>query len=160
MLPRVFFCFDYERDYARALHIRDALDYPPDHVGGFFSEKEAQEIEQLGDGGLKSVLRDHMRSSDVTIVLIGSHTAKVRWIRYAIERSVKRRNGFAGLFIHTVPDEQGETTTPGRKPPVPWETEFIAYTWDENVDRFLRTVESAAKRAEIVRRQHKKSRRK
>ena len=106
MSPRVFFCFDYQRDYARALQMREALGYPDDDVHGFFAATEVAELDRLGDVGLRGMVRDHIRHTDVTVILIGTQTAKVRWIQYAIERSVKRHNAFTGLFVHTVPDEQ------------------------------------------------------
>lgn len=158
MGPRVFFCFDHEHDYARALAIRAALGYPDDQVHGFFTQKETREIAQLGERGIKTAVRDHLGHTDVTLILIGSQTARVRWVQYGIERSLKRHNGLVGLFIHAMEDEHGQTSDPGRKPPVPWDAEFPAHTWDGDIDRVRKLIDLSAHRAAIVRAHHKKRR--
>jgi hypothetical protein len=120
-------------------------------VAGFFDHSEYEDAKKEGSGAIKRMILRHLGNTTVTVVLIGTETADRPWVKYEIEESIKRKNGVLGIHIHQLKNQNGETSTCGPKPAVPWDIEFPSYDWDGDLDRFSRAIEAAGKRAEELR---------
>lgn len=151
MARRVFFSFHYDHDIWRANQIRNANVVAGPDVAGFYDHSEYQEAKKEGDDGIKRMINRHLRNTTVTVVLIGTHTVDRRWVKYEISQSIERKNGFLGVFIHHLKDENGDTSPHGSKPFVPPPVRFPSFDWDKDLDRLRWEIEAAGKRADAWR---------
>ncbi len=150
MARRVFFSFHYDRDIWRANQVRNANVVAGPDVAGFFDHSEYEEAKKAGAEGIRKMILKHLRNTTVTVVLIGTETAARPWVKYEIEQSALRKNGFLGVHIHHLKDQNGQASQRGPKPAVPAGVEFPAYDWDGNLDRFRREIEEAGKRSDAL----------
>lgn len=151
MARRVFFSFHYDNDVWRANQVRMANVVAGPDEAGFFDHSEYQEAKKQGDEGIRRMILRHLNNTTVTVVLIGSQTAYRPWVKYEIEKSIERKNGLLGIYIHHL-KKPGEQTSPkGPKPSVPSDVEFPAYDWDRDLDRFRKEIEAAGKRSDALR---------
>jgi len=151
MARRVFFSFHFEHDSWRANQVRNSNVVAGTDVAGFFDHSEYEEAKKEGDEGIKRMILRHLYNTTVTVVLIGTHTAQRRWVKYEIEQSIKRDNGLLGVYIHHLKDRNGGTSLPGPKPSVTAGVAFPAYNWDRDLGRFSREIEAAGKRSDALR---------
>lgn len=93
----------------------------------------------------------NLKNTSVTVVLIGHQTANRPWVKYEIEESLAQKNALLGINIHHLRNNEGETSWRGSKPSVPIGTDFPAYDWDKDLDRFRREIEAAGKRSDALR---------
>lgn len=106
---QVFFSFHYEQDARRVALIRENAPLPL--VGNAWERQKlntADEIEHWIDS--------QMETASCTVVLIGSETANRDWIRYEIEKSWKDEKGLLGVYIHKIPDQNGQEAIQGENP--------------------------------------------
>ncbi len=118
-------------------------------AAGFFDHSEYEEAERQGHAGIRRMILNHLENTTVTVVLIGKKTAERPWVRHEIAQSVARQNGMLGIHIYHLKDQDGDSALwEGKKPEVPSYVPFPTYEWDKDVDRFRRSIEDAARRAE------------
>jgi hypothetical protein len=167
MARRIFFSFHFEKDVWRANQVRMTNVVAGPDVAGFFDHSEYEEAKKKGDDAIKRMIREKLKGTTVTVVLNGRETASRPYVKYEVEQSLAQDNGLVGIHIHQLkmprdPDyvplasEIGEVIeelfdwTPPL-PLVPKGTDFPAYKWDGDLDRFRREIEAAGKRAERLR---------
>ena len=151
MARRVFFSFHFEKDIWRANQVRNANVVAGSDVAGFFDHSEYEDAKKRGEDAVKRLILRHLENTTVTVVLIGEETASRPWVRYEIDQSIARKNGFLGVHVHHLKDQNGSATARGPKPSVPAGTDFPAYDWDGNLDRFRTEIEAAGKRSDTLR---------
>jgi len=151
MARRVFFSFHYDNDIWRANQVRMANVVAGPDVAGFFDHSEYEEAKKAGNEGIKRMILKHLKNTSVTVVLIGSQTAYRPWVRYEIEQSIAQNNGFLGIYIHHLKNQDGLTSVRGPKPTVPYGVEFPGYDWDRDLERFKKEIEAAGKRSDALR---------
>jgi hypothetical protein len=120
-------------------------------VAGFFDHSEYEEAKRKGDEEIKRLIRAKLNNTTVTIVLIGTETAKRPYVQYEIDQSIARKNGLLGVYIHHLKDQNERTSQRGPKPAVPPIVEFPTYDWDGDLKRFAREIEAAGKRSDALR---------
>ncbi|SRR5579871_848621 len=151
MARRVFFSFHYDRDIWRANQVRNCNVVAGCDVAGFFDHSEYEEAKKKGREGIERMIERNLRSTSVTVVLIGSETASRPWVRYEVRKSIERRNGLLGIRIHHLKNQHGESDWwPGSAPSVPWGVKFPVYDWDRDLDRFREAIEAAGKRSDAA----------
>lgn len=102
----------------------------------------------------------NFRDTSVTVVLIGSTTNKLGYIKYALEQSWKKSNGILGILIHECKDENNRTCEKGKSSFGPifassvddkkfFYERFKTYDWVENdgYKNIGKWIELAAKKA-------------
>lgn len=152
MARRVFFSFHFDRDIWRANQVRNCNVTAGADAAGFFDHSEYEEAKNKGAEGIRRMIKKHLAGTSVTVVLIGKETADRPWVKEEIRRSIEQNNGLLGIYIHHLKNSKGEASWfRGSKPEVPAGTEFPAYNWDSDLDRFKREIEAAGKRAEKLR---------
>ena len=151
MARRVFFSFHFDRDIFRANQVRNLNVVLGADTAGFFDHSEYDEAKRQGSEGIARMIRKHLENTTVTIVLIGSETFYRPWVRYEIEQSAARKNGFLGIYIHHLQSIDRQTSARGPLPTVPAGVQFPAYDWDGNYNRFRDEIEAAGKRADALR---------
>jgi len=151
MARRVFFSFHFDHDSWRANQVRNSNVVAGPDVAGFFDHSEYEDAKKRGDEAIRRMILRHLDGTSVTVVLIGTHTSERQWVKYEIEQSINRNNGILGIYIHHLKDQNVQTSLRGFKPTVAYGTQFPAYDWDGDLQRFKREIEAAGVRAEILR---------
>jgi len=120
MARRTFFSFHYKPDVHRAWNVRNSWVTKVAQDGrksaGFFDSSVFEAAQRTDDDSLKRLLRDGLKNTSVTCVLVGAQTTLRRWVRYEILRSFVCGNGLFAVHIHTMKNLQGQTSTKGGNP--------------------------------------------
>lgn len=116
---RVFFSFHYQNDIWRVNQVRQSWRY--NHVNtreteGFFDGSIWESSKRTGPDSLKALIREGVKNTSVTCVLVGSQTYQRRWVRYEIARSVVKGNGLLAVKVHRMGDSQGKVSSEGPNP--------------------------------------------
>lgn len=115
MARRCFYSFHYQPDNWRASTVRNigtiegnqpATDNDWESVTGGADPEEK----------IKRWIAAQMQGRTCTIVLVGSGTAKRKWINYEIIKSWNEGLGVVGIRIHGLKDRFGQTSAVGENP--------------------------------------------
>lgn len=135
MARRAFFSFHYKPDVTRAWVVRNSwvtkLTQGERDDAGFFDSSVFEAAQRESDDTLKRFLRDGLKNTAVTVVLVGTETALRRWVRYEIFRSFMRGNGLLAIRIHSI---AGFDKMPSSKGPNPFDN--VAFAVDGDQVRF------------------------
>lgn len=116
---RVFFSFHYQNDVWRVNQVRQSWRYQHEaqrETEGFYDGSIWESSQRTGPDSLKSLIREGIKNTSVTCVLVGSETFGRRWVRYEIARSVIKGNGLLAVKIHLMGDRQGYVSQEGPSP--------------------------------------------
>ena len=158
MVRRVFFSFHYERDSWRVSQVRNSWVTKPDRdSAGYIDAVKWEEVKRGGPEAIKKWIEGELHGTSVTVVLIGPETSKREWVRYEIQKSIEKGNGFIGIRIHNLKDQTGETDQDGYLDFGLVDGEhtfsdlFPVYDWvdDDGYENLGDWVEAAALRDEI-----------
>lgn len=117
MARRVFFSFHYERDVWRAGPVRNSWVTKPDReTAGFIDAASWEEVKKGGDPAIKKWIREQLKGTSVTVVLIGAETSSRDYVTYEIEQSLEKGNGLIGIYIHNIKDSDSKTDSKGLDP--------------------------------------------
>lgn len=123
MARRVFFSFHYENDCRRAAQVRNSnvIQTNTIEAPGFVDKAQWEAVQRQGDNAISSWIRNQMKGTSVTVVLIGSQTVssdnKVRpWVKFEIDESLKKSNGLLGVYIHSCNDPLTGIDIKGKNP--------------------------------------------
>ena len=152
MARHVFFSFYYERDIWRASQVRNSwLTQPDRESAGFWDAASWEEVQRKGEEATKRWIRDQMKGTSVTVVLIGAETSTRPYVQYEIIHSWEIGNGLIGVYIHNQKTAKGAKDTKGADPFVALRYKGIrTYDWVNN-DGYSNLgdwVEAAYKRAQ------------
>jgi hypothetical protein len=114
-MRKVFFSFDY-RDVWTTNIVRNSWVAQDPRAAGFLDKSLWEEAKKKGDAVIKNLIDDGLRGTSVTVVLIGPRTESRKYVRYEIEQSLARRNGFVGIHLASVKDANGCTRRRGANP--------------------------------------------
>jgi len=152
MARRVFFSFHYEKDIWRASQVRNSWVTKPDReAAGFWDASSWEEVKKKGDEAIKRWIRDQLKGTSVTVVLIGTETSGRKYVQYEIEKSWERDNGLIGVYIHNMKDKNGKTESKGSDPFVKMGYKNIRiYDWvqDDGYKNLGNWVEAAFQRVQ------------
>jgi len=152
MARHVFFSFHYERDVWRAGQVRNSWVTKADRgTAGFWDSAKWEEVKKKGDPAIKQWIRNQMKGTSVTVVLIGAKTSEREYVKYEIKHSWNENNGLIGVYIHNMKDKDGNTDSKGADPFTAMEYKnFKTYDWvnDNGYDNLGDWVEAAYKRAQ------------
>lgn len=110
---RVFYSFHYENDNWVAEQIRNIGTVEGNKP---VSPNDWEQVKQDGASAIKKWIDGQIKYRSCTIVLVGSETAKRKWIRYEIARSWEEKKGVAGIYIHGLKRQDGQTSKRGDNP--------------------------------------------
>ena len=144
----VYFAFDLERDLHRVNQIRGQLAGPLVGQAGFFDAAEYAQLVRGDKASIRQAIRERVAGTSVTLVLIGAETASRPFVHLAIETSIANQNGFLGLHVHGVDDQDGKSDLHGPPPILPLEIAFPCDLWDWNLVRLQEEIEAAGRRAD------------
>jgi hypothetical protein len=116
MARRVFFSFNYERDFWRATIVRDSWVNKERQAVGFWDASLWVEAKKRGDEIIKKMILKELEQTSVTVVLIGAETANNPWVNLAIVESYKQNHGLMAVYIDKISDPKGNVGTHGDNP--------------------------------------------
>jgi len=113
MVRRCFYSFHYKPDNWRASTVRN--------IGAIEGNKPASDndwetVKKGGDAAIKKWITDQMCGRSCTVVLVGTNTAKRKWIDHEIVKSWDDKMGVVGIYVHGLEDANGNTTAKGNNP--------------------------------------------
>ena len=110
---RVFYSFHFEQDAWRTSQVRNigALDENEPASGN-----EWEEVKKGDDASIRRWINSQLERRTCAVVLIGSYTAKRKWINYEIKKAWELGKGVVGIYIHNLKDQNGKQSTKGDNP--------------------------------------------
>jgi hypothetical protein len=113
MARRVFYSFDYERDWFRVQQVKQmgVLAGQP-----LLSSNRWEEVTGGSDRGIKRWIDEQMEKKSCVVVLIGRRTAEREWVQYEIRKAWEDGRGLVGVFFHNLQDQDKRQTTKGTNP--------------------------------------------
>ena len=109
MARKVFFSFEYS-DVFRAMVVRNSWVTQGHRAAGFIDAADFEAVKKKGDAAIKAWIDQQMHGTSVTVVLIGAHTCRSRFVQYEIEKSMERGNGLVQVDVSGIPDLKKETS--------------------------------------------------
>ena len=135
MARRTFFSFHYKPDVLRAWVVRNSwvtkVTQGERDSAGFFDSSVFEASQRENDESLKRFLREGLKNTSVTCVLVGENTTLRRWVRYEIFRSFMCGNGLLAVRINTIVAPRSPATPAGSNP-----FDDLAFTVDDDRVRF------------------------
>jgi hypothetical protein len=116
---RVFFSFHYQNDIWKVNQVRNSWRYNHENTRvseGFFDGSIWESSRRTGPESLKSLIREGIKNTSVTCVLVGTATYERRWVRYELARSVVKGNGLLAVKINLMGNQQGYVSQEGPNP--------------------------------------------
>lgn len=110
---QIFYSFHYDNDVMRVQQIRNigALeDNPPASVNDW------ETVKRRGESAIKKWIDDAMNYRSCVVVLIGTETARRRWVNYEIEKAWNDGRGLLGIHIHNLNCPRNGTCAKGPNP--------------------------------------------
>jgi len=114
MARKVFFSFSWDDNWA-VNQIRNIGTFETTNRK-FTDHADIEAVKRSSDESIKRWINDQLDGASVTCVLIGSDTASSKWVRYEIDRSLERKMGVFGVFIHKIKGKDGLTSSKGENP--------------------------------------------
>lgn len=109
----------YQNDIWRVNQVRNSWRYGHENTReseGFFDGSLSEKSKRVGPDSLKNLIRDGMKNTSVTCVLVGAQTYERRWVRYELARSIVKGNGLLAVKIYRMGDAQGRVSREGPNP--------------------------------------------
>jgi len=113
MARKAFYSFHYKPDNWRVSTVRNLGVIEGNRS---VSDNKWEEITSGGDPAIKTWIADQMKGKSCTIVLIGSNTARRKWINYEITKAWNDGRGVVGIYIHNLLDKNGKQSDKGANP--------------------------------------------
>lgn len=115
-MRRVFFSFDWD-DVWQVNQIRHSWVTKGNYEqAGFADAAEIEVLKKYTDQAIKNWINKQLDGTSVTCVLIGSQTANSKWVNYEIVKSIEKKNGLIGVYIHELEDRHGNQSSKGADP--------------------------------------------
>ena len=110
---RVFFSFEYNKDYWRAVQIRNLGKARADSV---FPDQAWEKVRVKTNEAIKQWIDEQIALCDCVVVLIGATTATRKWVLYEIEKAYELNKGLVGVHVYKLTDRVGYQTGKGKNP--------------------------------------------
>ena len=110
---QVFFSFEYNKDYWRAVQIRNMGKVSEVFA---FPNNAWKEVRVKTNTAIKEWIDEQIAMCDCIVVLIGSTTATRKWVLYEIEKAYELNKGLVGIYVNKITDRVGYQTGKGKNP--------------------------------------------
>ncbi len=110
---RVYLSFEYNKDYWRAVQVRNMGKVSDDFL---FSVHSWEEVRIETNDAIKEWIDERIAMCSCVLVLIGSTTATRKWVLYEFEKAYELNKGIVGIYIHKIINIVGNRTGKGKNP--------------------------------------------
>jgi hypothetical protein len=114
MARKVFFSFCWDDNWA-VNQIRNIGTFETMNKK-FTDHADIEAVKRSSNESIKKWINDQLDGATVTCVLIGSDTSQSKWVSYEIDRSLERKMGVFGIFVHKIKGKDGLTSPKGQNP--------------------------------------------
>lgn len=114
-------------------------------AAGFVDAADFEKIKKQGDEAVKRWIDNQLKSTSVTVVLVGQNTCSSKWVKYEIEKSKEIGNGLLGIDVSKIKNFQEKTTE--RCGEIPKGYNFYLWYKDDGYYKMGDWIEKAAKEA-------------
>ncbi len=80
------------------------------------SDYDWETVKKGGDTAIEKWIADQIKGRSCTVVLVGTKTARRKWITYEIIQSWNKEMGVVGIYIHGLTNSDGKVSNKGRNP--------------------------------------------
>lgn len=115
-MRRVFFSFHHQNDSWRVAQVRNSWLLQQGESNKFMDAASWEEVRRKGEAAIKAWINHELNGTGVTVVLIGTQTARRPFVRYEIEESYRRKSGLLGIHIHNIKNSDKRTSRKGHNP--------------------------------------------
>jgi hypothetical protein len=140
-MRHVYFSFHYE-DVWKANQIRNSHVISGPRSAGFADRSLWEDAKAKSKRALRALIDEGLEGTSVTVVLIGTETARRPWVKYEIEKSLERGNALLGVHIHKLAGRDGRTARRGAVPYLLKRHRVAVHDWS-SAKEFAEWVESA-----------------
>ncbi|HJN51956.1 MAG: TIR domain-containing protein [Pseudomonadales bacterium] len=113
MSPRVYFSFNNKPDNWRAAQVRNMGVVEGNRPA---TEDEWKEVNKGGDAAIKEWIAAQLAAQSAALVLIGSRTARRKWIHHVIREAWRTEKALLGVYVHNLKDSNGVQANKGSNP--------------------------------------------
>ena len=82
----------------------------------FISDNDWEKVTKGRAPAIKKWIDEQIKGKSCAVVLIGTETAKRKWIQYEIKRAWEEDKGVLGIYIHKLKDLDGNQCRKGANP--------------------------------------------
>ena len=107
MTRHVFFSFKYHPDVWRVNAIRNQNNILKSSSTGYWDNSIYERSLATNKDYIKSKIREALRNTSVTVILVTSKTENSEYVRYEYEKSVDYGNGILQLDVSSIKDQYG-----------------------------------------------------
>lgn len=109
----MFYSFYYAEDAQRVSQVKQigAIEGQP-----LLSSNQWEEVKKGGDKAIEKWITEEMKGKSCLVVLIGTSTAKRRWVNYEITNAWNAGKGVVGVYIHNLKNLAGQQSSKGSNP--------------------------------------------
>ncbi|MEJ5027465.1 TIR domain-containing protein [Brucella anthropi] len=113
MARRTFLSFHYKNDHWRVSQVKQmgVIEEQP-----LLSANKWEEVENAGEDAIRKWIDDNLKGKSCLIVLIGSKTARRKWVEYEIKEAWNAGKGVLGVYVHNLKDSDGNQCAKGANP--------------------------------------------
>ena len=113
MKRQVFYSFHFDNDVMRVQQIRN--------IGAIegnepVSPNEWETVQRGGDKAIEKWIDDNMKYKNCVIVLVGTETAKRRWVKREICKAWNEGKALFGIYIHNIKCPRNGKCAKGKNP--------------------------------------------
>ena len=113
MKRRVFYSFHYKPDSWRASMVRNIGAVEGNEPA---TDNDWEAVKKGGDQAIKNWIGCQMKKRSCTVVLVGTNTARRKWIDYEIMKSWDDGMGVVGIRIHGLENQYSQVSSQGNNP--------------------------------------------
>ena len=113
MTRRVFYSFHYKPDNWRASQVRNIGKVEGNSPA---SDNDWEKVTKAGNKAIEKWIDEQMHGRSCVVVLVGSNTAKRKWIDYEIKKAWESGKGVLGIHVNKLKDSNGDTSNKGANP--------------------------------------------
>ena len=113
MARRVFYSFHYSPDNWRASQVRNIGVIEGNRPA---TDNDWETITRGGEKAIKRWIADQLSGRSCTVVLVGTNTARRKWINYEIIKSWDDGKGVVGIHIYGLQNRDGNISRKGMNP--------------------------------------------
>lgn len=113
MTRQAFYSFHYIPDNWRASQVRNMGVVDGSQPA---SDNDWETVKRGGDAAIQRWIDGQLTGRTCTVVLIGTETARRKWIDYEIHSSWNGNKGVLGIHVHNLKDASGNQARKGTNP--------------------------------------------
>lgn len=113
MARKAFYSFHYASDNWRASQVRNMGVVEGNQPA---TDNDWEAVKKRGDAAIEKWINGQLSGKSCCVVLIGSETARRKWIDYEIHTSWNSSKGVLGIYVQNLKNAAGAQATRGANP--------------------------------------------